>query len=449
MKIRALTVLLTLASCCALFAQDTTKVPTGVELVGHYSVSKRPLVAVRPVAGPAQTQLVTQAITTILQNDLQNSDRFEMGVVPERLAAGPIDYHAWNSLNVWYLVAAAITPSADGYQLRADLHDIVYGKLKASVTQQIPAPTARDFRMTIHAVADELVRAISGQPGIAATRVVFVRKSSNSSYEIDLVDSDGENEQRILTASAGIYSPVFSPDGSKIAYAVRTPNAHVELRERDLATGHERVISARPQFSYTPAYSPDGKKLAFAVTVGDIAQEIDEYDLVKNCCIRRLSHGPRDDLNPSYSPDGSMIAFNSSRLGPPHIYVMPANGGEATLISPYNYGEPAHYTGPEWSPTSDEIAFTGESRGDYQIMIARASRPGVAQQITSSGRNEDPSWTPDGRHIVYSGVGSAGAGLYVIDTQTGTIRRMSTGTRLQMADWSPVLMHSAAATTGD
>jgi TolB protein len=227
------------------------------------------------------------------------------------------------------------------------------------------------------------------------------------------------------------------------------PSAKVELRERDINTGRERTISGRPQMSYAPAYSPDGKRLAFTLSVGDIAQEVDDYDLERNCCLRRLSHGPRDDLSPSYSPDGSMIAFNSSRLGQPHIYVMPATGGEATLISPYNYGEQSYYSGPEWSPTSDEIAFTGMSRGEYQIMIARASRPGVAQQITSSGRNEDPSWAPDGRHIVFTGVGREGPGLYVIDTQTGTIRKMVSGSRLQMPDWSPTLMRSAAATAGN
>ena len=118
---------------------------------------------------------------------------------------------------------------------------------------------------------------------------------------------------------------------------------------------------------------------------------------------------------------------------------------EATLISPYNYGEPGEYAAPDWSPTSDEIAFAGRSRGELQIMIARASHPGIAQQITSAGRNEDPAWAPDGRHIVYTGVGRDGSGLYVIDTQTGNIRKLLSGAKLQMADWSPVLKRISAA----
>ena len=427
-------------------AQDTTRVPTGVELIGRYNVSKRPLVVVRRTEGTDAT--VAQQVTSIVQRDLQYSDRFEMGEVPEQLATGAVDYRAWNSLNVWFLIAPVLTPSGDGYQLRVDIHDIVYGTLKGSSVHQLPAVNAAGFRMAVHAASDEVVRLLTGQPGIAATRIAYSRRAG-SGYEIMLVDYDGENLERLLASSGMIYSPTWSPDGRKLAYGVRAASGKVELHERDMATGRVRVISARPEFSYAPAYSPDGRKLAFSVSVGSLLAEINEYDLANSCCIKRLSRSSRNDLSPSYSPDGGRIAFNSDRLGQLHIYVMPAGGGEATLISPYNYGEPGYYAAPDWSPTSDEIVFAGRSRGEYQIMIARASRPGVAQQLTSSGRNEDPSWAPDGRHIVFSGVGRGGSGLYVIDSQSGTIRRVVAGSRLQMADWSPVLMRSASGSVNN
>jgi TolB protein len=161
---------------------------------------------------------------------------------------------------------------------------------------------------------------------------------------------------------------------------------------------------------------------------------------VQHCCMRRISKNPRDDISPSYSPDGSQIAFMSNRIGQPHIYVMPDEGGDPVLISPYVYGEPGYYTSPDWSPVGNRIAFHGRSKGEFQIMTADASHPGSdVQQITSSGRNEDPSWAPDGRHLVFTGVREGGSGLYVMDTETGRLRPLVLGGRYTIADWSPLL----------
>lgn len=415
-------------------AQDTTRIPTGVELIGRYNVAKRPLIAVRPVASAAEHASAAGTVTQILKQDLDYSDRFEMGEVPAGLATGSIDYRRWNSLNVWYLVAAALSPAASGYTLQLDLHDVVYANKKHSATYQLPSANAADFRLAVHRISDEIVKLITNQPGAAATRIAFIRRAGRG-YELVAVDYDGANPQRIVTSPTMIYSPAWSPDGRKIAYAVRNASARVELHERDLATGRVRVISSRPELSYTPAYSPNGKRLAFAVSVGGTYTEINDYDLEQGCCVRRISRGPRYDLNPTYSPDGTRIAFLSDRVGSPHIFVMPAEGGSASMLTPYNT-ERVKFTAPSWSPTSSEIAFSGQSRGGFQIMIADARRPGVAKQVTSSGDNEDPSWAPDGRHIVFSSTGTGGSGLYVIDTVTGRRRQVIAGSRLRTPEWS-------------
>jgi TolB protein len=78
-------------------------------------------------------------------------------------------------------------------------------------------------------------------------------------------------------------------------------------------------------------------------------------------------------------------------------------------------------------------------------MLGDADRPGAqVRQLTNDGDNEDPSWAPDGRHIVYSsGVGEQQLSLYVIDTVTLTKRRLVDGGKLRMSDWSPVLARAA------
>jgi TolB protein len=139
------------------------------------------------------------------------------------------------------------------------------------------------------------------------------------------------------------------------------------------------------------------------------------------------------------------MAFNSDRLGQPHIYVMPAGGGDTELISPFVYGEPGYYTSPDWSPTGSLVAFHGRSRGNFQIMVADADAPAaLVRQVTADGVSEDPSWAPDGRHVVFSGRRDSGRGLYVIDSSTGRLRSLVLGGDLLVPDWSPTLVRASA-----
>jgi TolB protein len=175
-----------------------------------------------------------------------------------------------------------------------------------------------------------------------------------------------------------------------------------------------------------------------------------DYDVEQGCCLRLLRAGPSYDISPSYSPDGRRIVFVSDRLGRPHIYTMPADGGEATLLSPYVYGEPGSFYSPEWSPESSLIAFHGALGGQaFQLMVLDAQRVGATvQQITQEGRSEDPSWAPDGRHLVFAGVRGAGSGIFVIDIATGRTRPVVLGGRLRLPAWSPALQQAAGQMVG-
>jgi DNA-binding winged helix-turn-helix (wHTH) protein len=82
-----------------------------------------------------------------------------------------------------------------------------------------------------------------------------------------------------------------------------------------------------------PAASPDGKLLAYASDrSGSGRLHIWVQQFMPNGETMQLTRGDADDHQPAFSPDGSKLAFRSERDGG-GIYVIPAIGGEATLIA--------------------------------------------------------------------------------------------------------------------
>ncbi|HUF13131.1 MAG TPA: hypothetical protein VMN78_08535 [Longimicrobiales bacterium] len=437
-----LAALLALAAPAAAQVGDTTQLPTGVRLGLIYTPGMAQRLAVRPVEAAGAGAVVATQATEILARDLDFSDRFDMVSTPAGLVAVPITYGPWNDLGVAYLVSGEVTPEGDEWALRVVLHDVTYANVMEQWTYRLPSPADPAFRMAVHAAADAIVERVTGQPGMAASTIAFIRRT-NGRYELMLVDYDGENLRRVSVSDDILLSPAWSADGQRVAYSVVSDEGNFQIQERLLETGDVRVLVNRPGLNITPSYSPSGDAVAFAIAAGS-GTDIYSYDVRRHCCLTRLEGGHGRQLSPTYSGDGRRIAFNSDRLGQPHIYVMPAGGGESALISPFVYGEPGYYTSPDWSPTGSLVAFHGRSRGNFQIMVADADDPdALVRQVTADGVSEDPSWAPDGRHIVFVGRRGSGRGLYVIDSSSGRLRPVVLGGDLVVPDWSPTLVRAS------
>lgn len=436
----AVAALAVLAAAVPAVAQDT--IP-GVRLGLLYQVAFRPAFALRLVGEDSAAQQAAARVEGVVARDLDYSDRFDrrVQISPRLLGEGSLDYGLWKQVGVDWLLAGRVQADGERFAVELQLHDIVYGQLKEVGRFAIPGPDARRFRMAAHTISDEIVRWIFGEPGMAASRIALVRKGADGNGEIYLVDSDGENLERVTSYGTITLSPAWSPDGRRLAYTSYKSGEPL-LYELELETGRERRLASEVGANvWTPAYHPNGTELAFAVS-SEGRTQIYRYNAVERCCLSRVMGGPRrDDMSPTFSPDGRRMAFMSNRLGQPHIYVMAAGGGEADLVSPYVYGEPGYFTSPEWSPVGDRIAFHGRiANSRFHILVAEASGRGMrVVQLTADGSNEDPSWAPDGRHLVFSGVRREGAGLFVVDTATGNIRPLVLGLRTAVPAWSPSL----------
>jgi len=426
-------------------AQGRDSIP-GVALGLLYATSSVPALAVKPFTGRFGGAAIASQVEAIIGRDLHNSDRFDvMDSLPADMAGGgQVDYQLWDHLGAVWLVTGQVEGAGDGFELVTELHDVVYEHVKEQGRFPIPDPSQPGFRMAVHRVSDQIVKWVTGDPGVAATRIAFAMATSDSTKQLYLVDSDGENLRRITNDPGLDLSPAWSPSGDSIAYGSIRGTTPSRIYILDLATGKESMVPpvGHDAMETTPAFSPDGRTLAFTVDNGRTSR-IYTYDIQHNCCAKAITDGRYYDLAPTYSPDGKRIAFNTMRFGTtvPQIMVMPADGGEAQLLSPYQYGNGGYYTSPDWSPRGDLIAFHGAIRaGTYHILVADMKDAGhKLRQLTWEGNNEDPSWAPDGRHIAFVGERRWGFGLMVVDVATGRLRTVVAGMRVSTPAWSPSL----------
>jgi TolB protein len=140
--------------------------------------------------------------------------------------------------------------------------------------------------------------------------------------------------------------------------------------------------------------------------------------------VRRLTPPNRAiDVSPVPSPDGSEVLFCSNRGGGPQIYRMGLGGGDVQRVS---FVSSNYCTSPAWSPKGDKLAFVCRADGNFQLFVA--DRDGQnAVQLTSSGSNEDPEFSPDGRYVTFSTTYFGGAySIGIMRVDGSSIKQITT-----------------------
>ncbi|MFI5279640.1 MAG: hypothetical protein ACHQU1_04030 [Gemmatimonadales bacterium] len=390
-------------------AQDTTRTESGVRVGITYTTGARPSLAVLGAATVAE-------VRTVIERDLDQSDRFEMA--PRSSMPASADARALSALGVSYGVLVA---GAEGH-VEVSVIDARSG---AEVLRRTVDPGTR---LALHQAADEIVRAITGQPGIASTQLLFVL-----SGRIARVDADGQGITLLRSAGFPALSPAWSPDRRIMAYTAFVRSGQPIVLQ-DLASGSREVVPGTEEgLNITPAFSPDGRSLAFGHGTED---GMDLYLYHLGGRVERLTSGRfSDNLSPTWSPDGSRIAFISNRARTPQLYVMGSDGTGQEVLARFDYGATGMTSAPEWSPDGRLIAFHRDVGGVPQLFVVDVDDRGL-RQLTGSGRNEDPTWAPDSRHLAFVSSRTGARELWVLDLETGRLRQVTSVAGARLPAWS-------------
>ena len=233
-----------------------------------------------------------------------------------------------------------------------------------------------------------------------------------SGNQISLVPVDGSAPARKIIAGAGELEDVqWSPDGSRLAFVSnRTDHAFIGVYSDD--TTPITLIAPTTSRDESPRWSPDGKQLVFvrqpgtggppppvlerrprpwALWTADAATGAGR-ELWKSPATLRGSPPGTDGGTNLHWAAGGRIVFLSYMDGWPHLYSIPAAGGEPLLLTPGNYM--AEYI--TLSPDGKFLVFAGNAGTDADDIdrrhVVKAPVDRAAAEVLTPGTGVE--WTP-------------------------------------------------------
>lgn len=365
----------------------------------------------------------------VVRADLLRSGLFNivngngLGVAGE---AQTVDHAQWRRRGADALVVGQVARAPDGrLDIRFRLYDVVRRTQLAGFSYLVPPGMARTIG---HKIADVVHDKLVGEPGNFGGRIAYVLKR-NGRYEVQVADADGFNTFTVTRSPEPLISPVWSPNGAKLAYVSfekKKPVVYVQ----NLADGRRKAVAEFRGSNYSPAWSPDGRKLAIALSKDETAQiyliDADGGEA------RRLSKGGSLDTEPAFSPDGKWLYFSSDRGGSPQIYRMPAEGGEAkrlTFDGTYNVS-------PAPSPDGRYLAFIRREGGAFKVAVMDLEN-GQVQVLTDTQADESPTFAPNSRTILYATLVKGRGVLATVSVDGRVKQRLSLTGDLREPAWAP------------
>lgn len=326
------------------------------------------------------------------------------------------DYQAWKKIEADYLIKGGVNVSGSKITLEMRLFDVVLGKQLIGKRYSGPVKEARKM---INQFTNAVLEAITGTPGVFGSQIIFA-SGSPSQQAIMMTELGSDEAVQIAGHKRGPSTQPTMGPGGRTAWVHRN-----DIKWELLVDG--KVISSG-DLHLSPAFMPNG---AVAAAVSG----------PQRTAIYAFNGGSKSllvdaggiNVSPTFSPDGSRMAFVSDKEGAASIYIAPSSGGAGVRLT-----SGAKATDPAWSPTGEFIAFVIR---ETDICIIRPDGTGFRQLTGGQGANMRPSFSPDGRMIVFSSTRNGRSQLFVMSAYGDNPQPLMPEYRAvqELPFWSPVM----------
>ena len=390
-----------------------------------------------------KVKILGENISKIIENNFRNTGLFnplkkDAFVQKPDIAHLKPRFEDWRLIKAQALVTGKLLIKDDKLKVEFRLWDLAAAQ---EMTALAFTTTPSNWRRVAHIISDKIYERLTGEEGYFDTRIIYVAESGPKNQRIKklaIMDQDGANTKYLTLGNELVLTPRFNPTNQMVTYMSYFRNMP-RVYLLDIETGTQEVVGNFPGMTFAPRFSPDGKKIIMSFAK-DGNSDIFTMDL-NSRVVERITEHSSIDTSPSFSPDGKFIAFNSDRSGLQQIYVMRSDGSNVKRVT---FGKGIYGT-PVWSPRGDLIAFTKMHKGKFYIGVMRTDGSGE-RLLTENYYQEAPSWSPNGRVLVFYRETKAGpkgegfsAKLWSIDITGYNERKLSTKTDGSDPSWSSLL----------
>ncbi|MFC1521417.1 DPP IV N-terminal domain-containing protein [Elusimicrobiota bacterium] len=293
--------------------------------------------------------------------------------------------------------------------------------------------TSKKLRQTGHEISHDVLKNLIGESSFFKSKIAFIARQK-SVKELWISDYDGKEKKKLTSFKTITFMPAFSPDGKKLAFT-SYKDGNPDLYSLDLANYKVFPISRKQGLNICPAWDPKNKGLAVTMS---LKGNSDIYFIdPKGKILKTLIRNSSVDTSPSFSPNGEELTFTSDRSGNPQVFVMQRDG---TNIRRLTFG---FYWADQavWSPDGTAIAFAAKRTRAENFQVYITDPLGMSLlELTQEGSNEHPSFSPDGRFIVFSTNRNNRGEIYLkgIAPQTNPMKWISMkGYSFSQPTWGP------------
>jgi TolB protein len=402
-----------------------------------------------PLSTDADVVAAAKSMAQVLWDDLDYEKEFYLfgqdilKTVPRPASADQLVMSRWRELQADAVVVGTVRKDAKQVVVEMRLLNVsdgsmVIGKQYSGTLKSL----ADGGRVFAHSFADEVYKTRNIR-GVAMTKLAFSSDRDGGRSKgpvgdraisnIYRADYDGANQTRLTIGKTLDLAPAWDPLGEYLLYQTYR-SGYADLVMQSLRSANAPIFPARgtaDNQNFLPVWSHDGSKIAY-MSNRDGNTEI--YVMNRDGSgARRVTNHPASDSTPTFSPSGTQLAFTSDRAGSPQVYVVNLDGtGLVRLSTESNWCDRATWS----APPRNEIAYACRSGGGFEIRLFDFTTRTSTTITDGIGSNESPAFAPNGRHIAFTSDRSGAPQIYTIARDGRDLRQITKAGANKYPTWS-------------